>query len=653
MSASSARRGRAAARGALRADRPRLAPRSGPVGLRRCAAGGDAARGARSTRSRRSTSSRPAAGGARARSPSTSARPAFALVRALAIEAYYSDFVAPGREAPGAWAEIDFNSPLARAARQGLVLPGDRMRESFDVIVVGSGGGRRRRRRRARAARPRRAPARSRAAPDRERLHALGGEGGTRPLLAAPASRSPPDGAAGRVPRRPLRRRHDDDQHQGRPARARAGRREVACRHRARRTTRASRSPSPSSSAYYDRVERCLGVRERQRLVQERLHGRAAASARSGPSSSRCTPTPTRTACGAAPASRAARPTPASRRMNTYIHDALGARPARAARERARRARARRGPRRAVATGVEYIDEAGDRVSSARGAVVVAARRRSTRRSCSRARACGRRRRPPPRPASRCGSSTGSSTSSRTPTWSIRSRAHCMAHQHDEDGGFVIEATTIQDPISFATTLTDERGPAVGPAARRGGRGVPPLDGRARDGRTTRTPRRRRRRGRERALRRRLQRRRAAAPRRALRASAATCSRRPARSRSAGRASPRRTSRAACRMGDDPAALGRRPQRASPRGQAALRRRRLARSADAVGQPVADDHGARDAARRPPRRRSREGSAFSARTTVRSSSSSGPSRSRPERATSSCASAAPASARPTCTRSRA
>ncbi len=38
----------------------------------------------------------------------------FALVRALAIEAYYSDFVAPGRDAPGAYAEIDFNSPLAR-----------------------------------------------------------------------------------------------------------------------------------------------------------------------------------------------------------------------------------------------------------------------------------------------------------------------------------------------------------------------------------------------------------------------------------------------------------------------------------------------------------------------------------------------------------
>ena len=39
--------------------------------------------------------------------------PEFALVRALAIEAYYSDFVAPGHEGPGAWTEIDFNTPLA------------------------------------------------------------------------------------------------------------------------------------------------------------------------------------------------------------------------------------------------------------------------------------------------------------------------------------------------------------------------------------------------------------------------------------------------------------------------------------------------------------------------------------------------------------
>ena len=39
--------------------------------------------------------------------------PGFLWVRALAIEAFYSDFVAPGVDASGAWAEIDFNTPLA------------------------------------------------------------------------------------------------------------------------------------------------------------------------------------------------------------------------------------------------------------------------------------------------------------------------------------------------------------------------------------------------------------------------------------------------------------------------------------------------------------------------------------------------------------
>ena len=39
--------------------------------------------------------------------------PDFMWVRALAIEAFYSDFVAPGVDAPGAWEEIDFNTPLA------------------------------------------------------------------------------------------------------------------------------------------------------------------------------------------------------------------------------------------------------------------------------------------------------------------------------------------------------------------------------------------------------------------------------------------------------------------------------------------------------------------------------------------------------------
>ena len=41
------------------------------------------------------------------------ATPEFLMVRALAIEAYYSDFIAPGAEGPTAWEEIDFRFPLA------------------------------------------------------------------------------------------------------------------------------------------------------------------------------------------------------------------------------------------------------------------------------------------------------------------------------------------------------------------------------------------------------------------------------------------------------------------------------------------------------------------------------------------------------------
>ena len=41
------------------------------------------------------------------------ATPEFMLVRALACEAFYSDFVAPGAPGPGAWEEIDFRPPQA------------------------------------------------------------------------------------------------------------------------------------------------------------------------------------------------------------------------------------------------------------------------------------------------------------------------------------------------------------------------------------------------------------------------------------------------------------------------------------------------------------------------------------------------------------
>jgi hypothetical protein len=53
-----------------------------------------------------------ASGGADALSPHA-LTPAFLQIRALAIEAYYSDFLAPGAPGPSAYHEIDFHSPLA------------------------------------------------------------------------------------------------------------------------------------------------------------------------------------------------------------------------------------------------------------------------------------------------------------------------------------------------------------------------------------------------------------------------------------------------------------------------------------------------------------------------------------------------------------
>jgi hypothetical protein len=51
-------------------------------------------------------------GGAEALRPVAST-PEFQMVRALAVEAFYSDFVAPGAPGPGAYEEIDFVFPLA------------------------------------------------------------------------------------------------------------------------------------------------------------------------------------------------------------------------------------------------------------------------------------------------------------------------------------------------------------------------------------------------------------------------------------------------------------------------------------------------------------------------------------------------------------
>jgi hypothetical protein len=40
--------------------------------------------------------------------------------------------------------------------------------------------------------------------------------------------------------------------------------------------------------------------------------------------------------------------------------------------------------------------------------------------------------------------------------------SHCMDFMRDEDGGFLLEASTVQDPIGFATSIADEDGPMWG-----------------------------------------------------------------------------------------------------------------------------------------------------------------------------------------------
>ena len=82
-----------------------------------------------------------AAGGAPALAPHAHS-PAFLGLRALVVEAYYSDYVAPGSDAPGAWAEIGFDPPAAAFLRKDWSYLGlESMSERFDVVVVGSGAG--------------------------------------------------------------------------------------------------------------------------------------------------------------------------------------------------------------------------------------------------------------------------------------------------------------------------------------------------------------------------------------------------------------------------------------------------------------------------------------------------------------------------------
>jgi choline dehydrogenase-like flavoprotein len=236
--------------------------------------------------------------------------------------------------------------------------------------------------------------------------------------------------------------------------------RDVAKWHAATGLTNGAGAPFAAAdlASYYDRVEQVLGVRERtdwRKSVYTVEPGFRALGAELEPvrayTDANCT------SCGSC---LQGCPTNAGKStMNTYIADAL----ARGVLElRANSAVERVLIEDSAATGVEYVDEAGELRVVKAGAVVVAAGALNT-----------------PQLLVRSGVGNGA-VGRNLGVHPVRLvyglfdepqdahmvypiTAHCMDYQHDEEGGFVIEATTIQDPISFATTLCDEQGPLWGP----------------------------------------------------------------------------------------------------------------------------------------------------------------------------------------------
>jgi choline dehydrogenase-like flavoprotein len=209
---------------------------------------------------------------------------------------------------------------------------------------------------------------------------------------------------------------------------------------------------------YYDHVERVLGVRERADWAKSvhtvepgfRALGAdlEAVNAYTDPNCTSCG------SCIQGCASNAGKST-----MNTYIADAL----ARGLLElRANATVERVLIEGGEATGVEVVDGAGERQMVRAGAVVVAAGALNTPqlllRSGLESPSVGRNLGLHP---VRLVYGLFDEPQDAHMVYPIS--AHCLKHQHDEDGGFVIEATTIQDPISFATTIGDDDGPFWGP----------------------------------------------------------------------------------------------------------------------------------------------------------------------------------------------
>ncbi|HKP18617.1 MAG TPA: GMC family oxidoreductase [Gaiellaceae bacterium] len=240
----------------------------------------------------------------------------------------------------------------------------------------------------------------------------------------------------------------------------RADERDVAKWHPASGLTNERGEPFRAAdlAPYYDRVEQRLGVRERTdwtKSVHTLEPGFRALGAELEPVTAYTDATCSR--CGSC---LQGCPTNAGKStMNTYIADTLAGGllelRADAAVERVLIADGE-------ATGVEFVDAGGERHGVHAGAVVVAAGALNTpqllRRSGVDNQAVGRHLGLHP---VRLVYGLFDEPQDAHMVYPIT--AHCMDYAHDDDGGFVVEATTIQDPISFATTLTDERGPFWGP----------------------------------------------------------------------------------------------------------------------------------------------------------------------------------------------
>jgi choline dehydrogenase-like flavoprotein len=239
----------------------------------------------------------------------------------------------------------------------------------------------------------------------------------------------------------------------------RAHERDVAKWHAATGLTNQQGEPFAVSdlAPYYDRVEQALGVRERAdwaKSVHTVEQGFRALDAELEPVTSYTDATCGRCgSCMQGCATNAGKST-----MNTYIADALAGG---LLELRAGAAVERVLTEGGQATGVEYVDGAGERHAVRADAVVVAAGALNTPqlllRSGLRSQAVGKHLGLHP---VRLVYGLFDEPQDAHMVYPIT--AHCKKHQHDEDGGFVVEGTTIQDPISFATTLRGEDGPLWG-----------------------------------------------------------------------------------------------------------------------------------------------------------------------------------------------